>query len=72
MTVSMAAWMCHRGHGWKRVAEMAGAMVLPAIVAIALFESGLVGAGPVCPIECMGSLLTMLGVMLLRAHEYST
>ena len=71
MTLPMAGWMRHRGHAWNRVTEMAGAMVAPAIVAIGLFAAGVIAAGPVCPIECMGSLVTMLAVMLFRAEEYA-
>ena len=70
MTLPMAAWMRHRGHNWERVWEMVGAMVLPAAIALGLFWSGAIGAGPVCPIECTATLFTMLGVMLLRASEY--
>ena len=71
MTVPMVAWMRHRGHDWNRAAEMAGAMVVPAIVAIGLFWAGAIEAGPICPIECMASLLTMLAVMIYRFEEYS-
>jgi cytochrome bd-type quinol oxidase subunit 2 len=71
MSVSMAAWMRHRGHAWDRVAEMVGAMVVPAVIAIGLFLAGVIEAGPVCPIECMASLATMLAVMLIRFEEYS-
>ena len=71
MTVPMAFWMRHRGHPQNRIAEMVGAMVLPAVVAVILFGLDIVGAGAVCPIECTAMLGTMLAVMLIRAPEYS-
>src|SRR5512134_3771099 len=37
MTAGMTVWMRHRRHPWPRVAEMAGAMFVPALAAIVLF-----------------------------------
>jgi hypothetical protein len=71
MTIGMTVWMRHRGHSWAMCAEMAAAMFVPAIPAIALFRTGVVdgsGAGGVL----MGAMVpAMLAVMLLRRTEYS-
>ena len=36
MTVPMVAWMRYRGHGWAPAGDMALAMFVPSLVAIAL------------------------------------
>jgi len=40
MTVGMALWMCHRGHGWLSVGEMAAAMFVPYAALIGPFAAG--------------------------------
>jgi hypothetical protein len=72
MTVPMVGWMRFRGHGWPASAEMAAAMVVPTLAAIALLGAGLVtGMGPLMSIEHVAMLLAMLAAMLLRREEYS-
>jgi hypothetical protein len=71
MTLPMAAWMRHRGHAWARVAEMAGAMFLPAIVLVLLLLAGVVTGQPLLDIQHAAMVPGMLAVMLLRRREYS-
>jgi uncharacterized membrane protein YfcA len=69
MTVSMVAWMRHRGHAWKPCAEMAGAMVVPAIPLICLRLADVI-SGPICGLYCALTILAMVLVMLYRRSEY--
>ena len=71
MTAGMAVWMRHRGHSWARVAEMGGAMFIPAIGAIVLFWCALIHSDSILAIEHTAMLPAMLAVMLLRRGEYS-
>jgi hypothetical protein len=71
MTVPMVGWMIHRGHGRRANAEMAASMYLPTFGVIALLWAGLVtDIGVLLVIEHVAMLLSMLGAMLLRPHEY--
>lgn len=71
MTVPMVAWMRHRGHGWQPSAEMAGAMIAPTIVAIALLGANVADAGALMVAEHVAMLVAMFAVMLVRPEEYS-
>jgi len=72
MTVPMVAWMRYRGHGWAPAWEMTAAMFVPSIAAIALLWVSLVGdSGTLLAIQHIAMFPAMLGVMLLRRHEYS-
>ena len=70
MTVPMVAWMRFRGHGARPCWEMAGAMVVPTLGAIAFVAAGadpdtaMMGEHVVMPVA-------MLGVMLARPAEYA-
>ena len=71
MTVPMVAWMRHRGHGWMPSMEMAAAMIVPTIGALALYEAGLLDdAHAAMGIQHVVMFPAMLGVMLLRRREY--
>jgi hypothetical protein len=70
MTLPMVAWMRYRGHGWRPCNEMAAAMLLPTIAAIALLQTG-ADAGLLMGVEHVAMLLGMLGAMLLRPAEYT-
>jgi cytochrome bd-type quinol oxidase subunit 2 len=71
MTVPMVAWMAYRGHGRRANAEMAASMYLPTFGVIALLSAGLMtGIGALMVLEHVAMLLSMLGAMLLRPHEY--
>jgi hypothetical protein len=72
MSVPMAAWMRHRGHGWAPVWEMTGSMFAPSVAAIALLWAGLAGdSGTLLAIQHVGMFPSMLAVMLLRLDEYT-
>jgi hypothetical protein len=71
MTVGMTVWMRHRGHSWARVAEMAGAMFVPAIAAIVLFWCALIHSEAILALEHAAMLPAMIAVMLLHRSEYS-
>jgi len=71
MALPMAAWMIFRGHGWRNSAEMAAAMIVPAIPFVIL--AGLhVIAGTACRPYMPLSILAMVGLMLARWDVYST
>jgi hypothetical protein len=69
MTVPMVAWMRYRGHGWRNSAEMAAAMVVPAIVFICLRWAHVI-SGPICGLYCASTIPAMIGAMLYRRDEY--
>jgi len=72
MSVPMAAWMRHRGHGWAPVWEMTGSMFLPSFVAIALLWAGSVDdTDALLYVQHIGMFPAMLAVMLLRLDEYT-
>jgi hypothetical protein len=71
MTVPMVAWMRFRGHGPRVSGEMAGAMLLPTLAAIALLRADVAGSGVLMVAEHVAMLLSMLVVMLLRPAEYA-
>jgi hypothetical protein len=72
MSVPMAAWMRHRGHGWTPVWEMTGSMFVPSFAAIGLLWAGLAGDGEtLLLIQHLGMFPSMLAVMLLRFGEYA-
>ncbi len=72
MTVPMVAWMRYRGHGWQPSLEMAAAMFVPTVAAIALLWGGVAGdVGALVALEHVAMLLAMLAAMLLRRDEYS-
>jgi hypothetical protein len=71
MTVPMVGWMRYRGHGWRASGEMAAAMVVPTLAAIAVYGAGVVeDIDAVMLGEHVVMLGAMLGVMLLRRSEY--
>ena len=70
MTVPMVGWMLFRGHGWRNSAEMAAAMLVPAIPFVIL--AGLhVTKGTACCAYMALSTLAMLGLMFYRRDVYS-
>ena len=72
MTVPMVAWMRHRGHGWAPAGEMAAAMFVPSLAAIGLLWAGIeTDSDVLLEIQHVAMFPSMLGVMLLRRHEYS-
>jgi hypothetical protein len=71
MTVPMVAWMRHRGHSWRSSAEMAAAMIAPAIPVIALLRSDVIAFAAVCGLYCAAMMAAMLALMLYRRSEYT-
>jgi hypothetical protein len=70
MAVPMVAWMLVRGHGWRNSAEMAAAMVVPAIPFVCL--AGLhVISGTACRAYMPLSIVAMIGLMVYRRAAYS-
>ena len=72
MTIPMVAWMRYRGHRWQPTLEMAGSMIVPTLIAIALLVTGVMGFGALMGLEHIAMLLGMLVAMLLRADEYTS
>jgi hypothetical protein len=71
MTVPMVLWMRYRGHSSERGGEMALAMNLPLLPALALYGLGAIPARGVLGIQMMLMIPAMLGAMLYRKEEYS-
>jgi hypothetical protein len=71
MSAGMAVWMRHRGHAWVRIAEMAGAMLVPALAAIALLSGGVIQSGGILVVEHAAMIPAMIAVMLVHRGEYS-
>jgi hypothetical protein len=71
MIVGMTVWMRHRSHSWAMCAEMAGAMLAPAVLAIVLFWFAVIHGDSVAGVEMTAMVPAMIAVMLLRRTEYS-
>jgi hypothetical protein len=71
MAAPMVPWMRYRGHDWRPAWEMAGAMILPSVAAIALLWSGLVeDLETLFGIEHTAMFVAMLALMLARRDDY--
>jgi len=71
MTAAMVAWMRFRGHGWRGCAEMAAAMVVPAIPLIACLQTHVLAIGATNGLYMVSMPVAMLVLMLYRRSEYS-
>ena len=71
MTVGMTVWMRYRRHSWAMCGEMAGAMFLPAILALVLFWCSVIHTRAVGGVSMAAMVPAMLAVMLFRRAEYS-
>jgi hypothetical protein len=71
MTIPMVWWMRRRGHGSRDNAEMAGSMLVPTAMAIALHWIGAISADSVMVIQHVVMIPAMVGVMLLRYDHYA-
>jgi flagellar biosynthetic protein FliP len=71
MTVPMVWWMNHRGHPARRSVEMAGSMIVPTAVVIALHLVGAVSGHSVLMIQHVVMIPAMVGVMLWRYEHYA-
>ncbi len=70
MAIGMAAWMRYRGHRWRAVVEMSGAMYLPFVVLFVPLWTGAISGTTLSVAGHLLMLPAMLGVMLLRPQEY--
>ncbi|NGO07351.1 hypothetical protein G5C60_06725 [Streptomyces sp. HC44] len=70
MSVGMAVWMRHRGHGWASTLEMCGAMFAPLLVLFPLLWLDVVTPDSMSTLEHLAMLPLMFLVMLRRRHEY--
>ena len=72
MTVPMVWWMLQRGHGAARSAEMAGAMLVPTALAIALYEAAVLPTGEaLLGVQHAVMIPAMVGVMVWRLDHYA-
>jgi deazaflavin-dependent oxidoreductase (nitroreductase family) len=71
MTIGMALWMRHRRHGWRTVAEMGAAMLVPYLVLIGPFLAGRLSAGSFLGAMHALMLPSMVVAMLARRDQYS-
>jgi peptidoglycan/LPS O-acetylase OafA/YrhL len=71
MTAPMVTWMRIRKHAWRLSAEMAGAMLVPVAVLIALCSFGVLPRAVVLPGTHLLMLPAMLGAMLYRWRAYT-
>jgi hypothetical protein len=71
MTAAMVAWMRFRGHAWRGCAEMAAAMVVPAIPLIACLQTHVLAIGPTNGLYMASMPVAMLALMFYRRSEYS-
>ena len=72
MSVTMIAWMRHRGHSWRRGWEMTAAMFVPVLGVLACYWAGAITADPVCPLSCVLMIPAMAAAMLFRLDLYTT
>jgi hypothetical protein len=71
MTIPMVAWMRIRKHAWRLNVEMAGAMIVPTVVLIAVSALGLLPRASLMLGTHLLMLPTMLAVMLYRWRDYT-
>ena len=72
MTVPMVGWMAYRGHPARRSAEMAGSMIVPTAIVIALHLVSVLPGSAVMAVQHVVMVPAMLGVMLWRYDHYAT
>ena len=71
MTAPMVWWMRRRGHGARDSAEMAGSMIVPTALAIALYLVGALAEHAVLTVQHVVMIPAMVGVMLFRYDHYA-
>ena len=72
MTAPMVWWMRRRGHSAAATREMAGAMIVPTLSAVALLATGaLDDLDTLLGIQHVAMFPAMLAVMLVRRTDYS-
>jgi hypothetical protein len=71
MTVGMALWMRHRGHGWAAIGEMSAAMYVPLAVLIGPFWAGALSGEALVAAMHVLMLPAMVIAMLHRREDYA-
>jgi hypothetical protein len=71
MTVAMVAWMYIRKHPWRLSAEMAGAMLVPTVLLIAICWIGHLPSSVLLTGTHILMVPAMLAVMLYRWRDYA-
>jgi len=71
MTIGMAVWMRHRGHGWAPIADMSAAMFVPLAVLIGPFWAGVLSGDGLLGAMHVLMLPAMVTAMLRRRDEYA-
>jgi hypothetical protein len=70
MTVLMILWLRIFRFGWPTTLELSATMLIPALVAAALTQTGVIGIGPAMIFEHVAMFVLMLAVMLRRRGEF--
>jgi hypothetical protein len=71
MTIGMALWMRHRGHGWGAIAEMSAAMFVPLGILIGPFWAGALSGAALVGWMHLLMLPAMAIAMQYRRAEYA-
>jgi hypothetical protein len=71
MTVPMVAWMRIRQHTWRMSMEMAGAMIVPTVLLIAVCWIAHLPSAVLLTGTHILMVPAMLAVMLYRWHDYT-
>jgi flagellar biosynthetic protein FliP len=71
MTIGMAVWMRHRGHGWGAIAEMSAAMFVPLGILIGPFWAGALSGDALVGWMHVLMLPAMAFAMQHRRAEYA-
>jgi hypothetical protein len=71
MTVAMALWMRHRGHGWAAIGEMSAAMFVPLAVLIGPYLAGVLSGDVLLAAMHLLMVPAMIIAMLHRRDEYA-
>jgi hypothetical protein len=71
MSLGMGAWMRHRQHTWRSVAEMSAAMYLPFGVLLPAVWTGAMAGGTMLVAGHLLMLPTMLALMLWRREDHA-
>lgn len=71
MTIGMAVWMRHRGHGWGAIAEMSAAMFVPLGILIVPFWAGALSGAALLGWMHLLMLPAMAVAMEHRRAEYA-
>jgi flagellar biosynthetic protein FliP len=70
MTIGMAVWMQHRGHGWAAIAEMSAAMFVPLGILVGPFWAGALSGGALLGWMHLLMVPAMAIAMQRRRAEY--